>query len=111
MSNFIYRGQKRPFRRRLAFYPKFNFCYRYFFGWIKLYRSTVGWPGWEKDQQLMMAHLAAKHKDDDMARVLREEDKMTAKRERDIEKKAQDETAMHCHAWPRCPSERRHFLN
>ena len=33
----------------------------------------------------MMAHLAAMHRDDDMSRALREEDKMTAKKERDIE--------------------------
>ena len=43
MSNFTDRGQKRPFRRRLAFKSKFNFRNWYFFGLIKLYRSTVHW--------------------------------------------------------------------
>ena len=43
MSTVTDCGQKRPFRRRLAFNPKFNFCNKYFFGLIKLYCSTLHW--------------------------------------------------------------------
>ena len=54
----------------------------------------MGGPPGRKSNNSMMAHLAAMHKEVNMARALREEDKTTAKRDRDSKKKVKDKTVM-----------------
>ena len=57
-------------------------------------RGKRGGPLGRKSNNSMMAQLAARHKEVNMARALREEDKTTAKRDRDSKKKVKDKTVM-----------------